>query len=78
MKTLIELSQVRTDIIRKEADIESIEERIDELSDGDDRHRAKTKCRHEKERLVELKCRRAELECDVEALRLGIRLMSDE
>jgi len=72
MKTLQELSKVRTSIIRKEAEIESIEERIVELPDGDDLHRAKTKFRHEKERLVELKCRCAELEVDVEAIRMQI------
>lgn len=72
MKTLQELSKVRTSIIRKEAEIESIEERIIELPEGDDHHRAKTKFRHEKERLVELRCRCAELEVDVEAIRMQI------
>lgn len=63
---------MRTEIIRKEAEIESVAERIRELPDGDDLHRAKTKIRHEKERLVDLKCRCAELEIDVEAMRMSL------
>ncbi len=70
MDTLKDLGRVRTEIIRKEAEIDSISERLVELSDVDDLHRAKTKFRHEKERLVELKCKCAELEIDVETLRL--------
>ena len=70
MDTLKELGRVRTEIIRKEAEIESISERLVEIQDVDDVHRAKTKFRHEKERLVELKCKCAELEIDVETLRL--------
>lgn len=69
MDTFTELSEVRTAIIRKEAEIESVAERIRELDEGDDLHRARTKIRHEKERLVELKCRSAELEVDVMRLR---------
>tara|TARA_B100000035_G_scaffold315368_1_gene335556 strand:+ start:4786 stop:5022 length:237 start_codon:yes stop_codon:yes gene_type:complete len=69
MDTLTELSNVRTAIIRKEAEIESVAERIRELDEGDDLHRAKTKIRHEKERLVDLKCKCAELEVD--AIRMG-------
>jgi hypothetical protein len=70
MDILKELSEARQGIIRKEAEIESIYERLQLLDkknadDVDDIHRAKTKLRHEKERLVELKCRAAELECDV-------------
>jgi len=67
---LRELSDVRVSIIRKEADIESIAERVYELSNNgdiglqntDDLHRAKKKLKFEKERLVELKCHNAELE----------------
>jgi predicted nuclease with TOPRIM domain len=70
MDTLKELGRVRTEIIRKEAEIESISERLVDLTDVDDLHRAKTKFRHEKERLVELRCKCAELEIDVETLRL--------
>jgi len=69
MDTLTELANVRTAIIRKEAEIESIDERIRELPDGDDQHRAKTKFRHEKDRLVELRCKCAELE--IAAIRMG-------
>lgn len=70
MDTLKQLSDARQGIIRKEAEIESIYDRLQMLDqkntdDLDDIHRAKTKLRHEKERLVELKCRAAELECDV-------------
>ena len=35
------------------------------MTDLDDIHRAKTKLRHEKERLVDLKCRATELEIDL-------------
>jgi prefoldin subunit 5 len=70
---LQDLTDVRIQIIRKEADIESISERIAELrstsSDDlpkamDDLHKAKLKYKFEKERLVELKCKNAELEVD--------------
>lgn len=71
MDTLNELSIVRQEIIRKEAEIESIFERLNALDpvDPDDVHRARTKLRHEKERLVELKCRATQLEIDT--IRLG-------
>lgn len=71
MDTLNQLSIVRQEVIRKEAEIESIFERIDLLDpvDPDDIHRARTKLRHEKERLVELRCRAAQLEIDT--IRLG-------
>lgn len=71
MDTLNELSIVRQEIIRKEAEIESIFERLNALDtvDPDDVHRARTKLRHEKERLVELKCRGTQLEIDT--IRLG-------
>ncbi len=71
---LRELSQVRVGIIRKEADIESIADRVAELTKSgdksldralhvnDDLHKARLKLKFEKERLVELKCRNAELE----------------
>lgn len=74
--TLTELAFVRTEIIKKEAEIESVADRLDALTDktGDDAHRAKTKLRHEKERLVELRCRNAELEVD--AIRIGAGIMS--
>lgn len=67
MDTLKELSEARQGIIRKEAEIESIYDRLEASSDmtSDDVHRAKTKLRHEKERLVELKCKAAELEINV-------------
>jgi hypothetical protein len=45
MDTLKELGRVRTEIIRKEAEIESISERLIDLTDVDDLHRAKTKFR---------------------------------
>lgn len=73
IEALNQLSDVRQDIIRKEAEIESIYERIDAL-DADDRdnlHRAKTKLRHEKDRMVELKCHAAKLEIDVILVRGG-------
>ena len=73
MDTLTELAKARTAIIRKEAEIESIEERINELPVGDDLHRARTKCRHEKDRLVELRCKSAELE--VAAIRMGAGIL---
>ena len=71
MDTFNELSDARQGIIRKEAEIESIYERLDalDMSDLDDIHRAKTKLRHEKERLVDLKCRATELEIDL--MRMG-------
>lgn len=73
MDTLDQLKKVRTDRIRKEAEIESVAERLEALLDktGDDAHRARTKLRHERERLLEMKCREAELEIDVEAMRLA-------
>tara|TARA_R110002074_G_scaffold97077_2_gene210744 strand:- start:1064 stop:1294 length:231 start_codon:yes stop_codon:yes gene_type:complete len=66
MDTLNELSIARQGIIRKEAEIESIFDRIEALDpvDPDDVHRARTKLRHEKERLVELKCLATQLEID--------------
>ena len=74
--TLTQLAFVRTEIIKKEAEIESVVERLAALTDktGDDAHRAKTKLRHERERLVELRCRAAELEVD--AIRIGAGIMS--
>jgi|TARA_R110000744_G_scaffold119784_1_gene223391 hypothetical protein len=71
MDTLNELSIARQGIIRKEAEIESIFDRIEALDpvDPDDVHRARTKLRHEKERLVELKCLATQLEID--AVRMG-------
>jgi hypothetical protein len=71
MDTLNELSLARQGIIRKEAEIESIFERIGALDmvDPDDVHRARTKLRHEKERLVELKCLATQLE--IEFVRAG-------
>ena len=62
-----ELSDARQGIIRKEAEIESIYERLEalDMTSIDDIHRAKTKLRHEKERLVDLKCRATELEIDL-------------
>jgi ElaB/YqjD/DUF883 family membrane-anchored ribosome-binding protein len=71
MDILDQLKTVRTDIIKKEAEIESVAERLEALVDktGDDAHRAKTKLRHERERLVDMKCLAAELE--VEAIRMG-------
>jgi len=71
MDTLRELSDARQGIIRKEAEIESIYERLEALdhSNIDDIHRAKTKLRHEKERLVDLKCKATELEIDL--MRMG-------
>lgn len=73
MDTLDQLKKVRTDRIRKEAQIESVAERLEALLDktGDDAHRARTKLRHERERLLEMKCKEAELEIDVEAMRLA-------
>jgi|TARA_B100000035_G_scaffold264604_1_gene236691 ElaB/YqjD/DUF883 family membrane-anchored ribosome-binding protein len=73
MDTLDQLKKVRTDRIRKEAEIESVAERLEALLDktGDDAHRARTKLRHERERLLEMKCKEAELEIDVEAMRLA-------
>jgi len=67
MEKFKELSDARTGIIRKEAEIESIYERLEALdpTNIDDIHRAKTKLRHEKERMVELKCRATELEIDM-------------
>jgi hypothetical protein len=72
MDNLKELSAARQGIIRKEAEIESIYDRLDAADDlsADDIHRAKTKLRHEKERLVELKCKAAELE--IEVIRKGL------
>lgn len=69
--TLDALKEVRTSIIKKEAEIESVAERLEDLSDktGDDAHRARTKLRHERERLVDMKCRAAELEVD--AIEMG-------
>lgn len=66
-KIFTELSDARQGIIRKEAEIESIYERLEalDMTSIDDIHRAKTKLRHEKERLVELKCRATELEIDL-------------
>jgi len=71
-KGLIELTEVRVAIIRKEAEIESIRERIAELeasaafsSTRDDLHKAKLKLKFEKERMVELRCKHAELEVSV-------------
>ena len=66
MDTLNELSSVRQEIIRKEAEIDSIFDRIEAMDtiDPDDVHRARTKLRHEKERMVELKCRATQLEID--------------
>tara|TARA_R110000851_G_scaffold45939_5_gene112163 strand:+ start:2672 stop:2902 length:231 start_codon:yes stop_codon:yes gene_type:complete len=71
MDTLNELSSVRQEIIRKEAEIDSIFDRIEAMDtiDPDDVHRARTKLRHEKERMVELKCRATQLEIDT--IRLG-------
>jgi hypothetical protein len=71
MDTLTKLSIARQGIIRKEAEIESIFDRIEALDpvDPDDVHRARTKLRHEKERLVELKCAATQLEID--AVRVG-------
>ena len=73
MDTLDQLKKVRTDRIRKEAEIESVAERLEALLDktGDDAHRARTKLRHERERLLEMKCKEEELEIDVEAMRLA-------
>lgn len=72
MDNLKELSSARQGIIRKEAEIESIYDRLEatDVLSPDDVHRAKTKLRHEKERLVELKCRAAELE--IELIRTGL------
>ena len=81
MDTLNELSMARQGIIRKEAEIESIFDRLEAMQNGklygtgndtvdpDDLHRTRTKLRHEKERLVELKCKATQLEID--AVRLG-------
>lgn len=72
MDNLKELSSARQGIIRKEAEIESIYDRLEatETLTTDDVHRAKTKLRHEKDRLVELKCKAAELE--IELIRKGL------
>ena len=72
MDNLKELSVARQGIIRKEAEIESIYDRLEatDVLTTDDVHRAKTKLRHEKERLVELKCKAAELE--IEVIRKGL------
>tara|TARA_B100000768_G_scaffold52639_1_gene51152 strand:- start:10709 stop:10939 length:231 start_codon:yes stop_codon:yes gene_type:complete len=71
METLAMLKEARQGIIRKEAEIESIFERLEalETTDIDDVHRAKTKLRHEKERLVELKCKATEHE--IKLLEMG-------
>lgn len=82
MDTLNELSIARQGIIRKEAEVESISDRLEQMENGrilygtdmdrvdpDDIHRTSTKLRHEKERLVELKCLATQLEID--AVRMG-------
>ena len=73
MDTFNELSDTRQGIIRKEAEIESIYERLEALdnSNTDDIHRAKTKLKHEKERLVDLKCKATELE--ITLMKLGVK-----
>ena len=73
MDTFSELSDTRQSIIRKEAEIESIYERLEALdsSNTDDIHRAKTKLKHEKERLVDLKCKATELE--ITLMKLGVK-----
>lgn len=73
MDTFNELSETRQGIIRKEAEIESIYERLEALdnSNTDDIHRAKTKLKHEKERLVDLKCKATELE--ITLMKLGVK-----
>ena len=62
-----QVSEVEKDIIRKEAEIDSVLERLIDLDDkdGDDAHRAKTKLRHERERLVELKCKHTDIEVEL-------------
>ena len=73
MDTFSELSDTRQGIIRKEAEIESIYERLEalDISNTDDIHRAKTKLKHEKERLVDLKCKATELE--ITLMKLGVK-----
>ena len=68
-KNLMELAEVRMAIIRKEADIDSIQGRIKEMKEEklenknpDDFHKAKLKLKFEKERLVDLKCKHTMLE----------------
>jgi hypothetical protein len=62
-----QLSDVRQRVVRKEADIESINERLDGMEEPstDDVHRAETKLRHERDRLIELKCKQVILECEI-------------
>jgi len=62
--SLDQLAEVRKQIIRKEGEIESVAERLEDITDlnGDDAHKARTKLRHERQRLLDLKCRQVELE----------------